>query len=167
MSREENHSHEALVFPGIPLALGEILRALPTALELQHPAAEERLFSSPGDADDGQLAEDWKAYVEPDLQQGFSEARQIVTKDLEAMKPSKKGITLRIPLHHRDAWVSVLTQARLAISAAHGLQEADLAGTEMPEIANTRDAAIGRVHFYGLLLEAVIASFEENEETDE
>jgi hypothetical protein len=147
--------------------LAEVLRALPETMELGHPAAEERLYPGPGDADDGRLAEDWKAYVEPDLQQTFGDARQAVAADVHAMKETDSGLTLRIPYAHYEAWISVLTQVRLAIAAVHKLEEEDLARTRLPEIKNARDAALHRMHLYGLLSESIIQAIEDHQDFEE
>jgi hypothetical protein len=160
MSRSDDNAVQALVFRGIPPVLAEILRMLPQTMELSHPAAENRLYPGPGEADQGRLAADWKAFVEPDLQQAFGEARQTVATDLAAMKETKKdGLVLRIPLHHRDAWLSVLTQVRLSIAEVHKLTEEDLSAEALPEIHDPRDAALHRMNFYGLLCESIIRSF--------
>lgn len=161
MSSGKNNS-ASLVFEGIPPVLGELIRALPDTMELDHPDAGERLFPGPGDADEGALEADWKAFVEPDLQQGFIDARETVRSDLRAMQDSGAGATLRIPHQHCDAWLNVLTQARLAIAAVHNLGEKELSAMELPPINNARDAALHRMHLYGLLAESILQILDES-----
>lgn len=163
---QEDQNSEYLVFPGIPVVLAKVLRALPETMELGHPDAEERLYPRPGDVDEGRLAEDWKAYVEPELQQAFGDARRAVAADIHAIRETEQGLTLRIPRRHLDAWVSVLTQARLAIAAVHKLEETDLAATQLPDIKNARDAALHRVHLYGLLSESIVQVLQDHQELE-
>tara|TARA_R110002096_G_scaffold23303_8_gene74252 strand:- start:1307 stop:1876 length:570 start_codon:yes stop_codon:yes gene_type:complete len=111
-------------------------------------STRDRLFPSPFapdallDEDTTTHLEDWKQYVEPDLHDTFREARELVSKDLDAVEviPAKDFFEpddqerlddmpdlrrLRVPLKHSEPWYSVLNQARLLMNEEYDLAESD------------------------------------------
>ena len=147
-----------LILEGLPAAAVDLLREIPHAPALDHPAADDRLFPAP--AEDDALCDDWKSLVEPELQQAFLSARQIVEADLAAARETKSGIRLTIPRHHVDAWLSALNQVRLALAAAHQLGEKEISSHEIPDDGSPAGAALLRIHFFGQLQEMLLASLE-------
>jgi hypothetical protein len=158
-----------------PFFIG-LLRRLP---ESANPGddfdARERLFSDPMAPDDGQeFNADWRDYVQPDLYDLFRTAREIVTEDLAAL-PSGPGEepktqkefdpaqfvptehTLEIPSKHADAWLSVLNQARLVLSAKHDFGEREMnMERPFPPFHEEGEYALFQVHFYDDLQEILL-----------
>jgi hypothetical protein len=148
-----------IVLQGLPHAALDLLREIPHAAALDDPAAGERLFPAPGTEES--LCDDWKSLVEPDLQQAFLSARQIVAADLAAVEAGNKGVRLTIPRHHVDAWLSALNQVRLALAAAHNLGEKEINAHEFYEEGSPISDALLRIHFFGHLQETLLASLEQ------
>jgi hypothetical protein len=149
-----------IVFRGLPAAAFELLQEIPHASVLDDPAAGERLFPSPGEAEG--LGEDWKSLVEPELHDLFRSARETVEADLQAARHKPDGVELQVPRHHVDAWLCALNQVRLALAAAHQLGEAEISAHDIPVPDSPSGQALLRIHFFGQLQEALLASIEEN-----
>ena len=145
-----------LVLQHLPPEFAELLQQIPACPELSEEAAQDRLFPSPGEADGGHFAEEWKGLIEPDLQNQFLADRLTVATDLTRMKENPQGWTLTIPVGHVEAWISALNQVRLAIAAAHHLGEEEMAMEELPEKNPSLAQVLRRVHFYGLILEMLV-----------
>lgn len=146
----------------IPLHLAELFRQIPQCEELRSEQAEGRLFPSPvqpGKANQ-RIAEDWKAYVQPGLDERFRSSREVVNGDLRRMTESDGSFGFEIKAEHLADWISSLNQVRLAIAARHGLLEADIAREEVASVETPRDLAILRVHFYGFLQQLLIEQVE-------
>ena len=86
--------------------------------------AQERLFPHilghpPVTDEEEKQDEEWKEYVQPDLQQHFNSALDVVAADLKTItkKRSKHGdlFSLTVPKKHADQWCSALNQARLVL----------------------------------------------------
>ena len=121
-------------------------------------AAQERLASTPTAGAEPGLDEDWKEHVLPELQTLFASAVEIVRMDLVGswLGPGTDA-TLRIPVHHVEAWLIALNQARLALAARYNLTEKAMT-QRPPEDLQPRTLARLFVDFFGglqqLLLEA-------------
>ncbi len=163
--REKNNQPQVVLEEIEPFFL-ELLRSLPESSDPgDHPAARARLFSAPmsPESDGDEFNDDWKSYVEPELQELFQSAREIVIGDLAQLPPAAahppvgsfesaafapSEDTLEIPLRHAEAWLSVLNQARLSIAARHGFGEREIeAGWPLPPFTD-RDLDLFRLHFF-------------------
>ena len=122
-----------------------------------HPAVQARLYSSPSEGREPDFDQDWKSYVEPDLRDLFRSAREIVEADLQNLTPvaSPDDATLRIPFKHLEAWIHVLNQARLALSALHDFTERDMESA-LGMSDDRRSIALFQVHLYGFLQECFL-----------
>lgn len=141
-------------FRKVPEFLMEMLREVPAAAGSGDPRVEARFFPPPVPAgsEDG-LEEDWAAYVQPELQATFLESREVIAADLRGARKAGKSWTIRIPLHHADAWLHALNQARIAIAASNDFSEEDLSAELPVEVATDRDRSLLRMHFYGMVQE--------------
>ena len=117
--------------------------------------------------------DDWKNYVEPELQELFQSAREIVARDLAQLPPATahppvgsfesaafapSRDALEIPLRHAEAWLSVLNQARLGIAARHGFGEREIeAGWPLPPFTE-RDLDLFRLHFFEEMQQILLSS---------
>lgn len=125
-------------------------------------AARNRLFSAPSqDAGETELAADWRSYVEPELQQLFQSALEIVGRDVKTLRMDQKaGIaTLTIPVSHLESWIHGLNQARLALAARHEFGEKDM-DRVLPLAGDERSFALLQVRFYGILQELFLRELE-------
>lgn len=143
-------------FTGIPALLLEALRALESIASTDDQRVEARFFQNPGETADG-IDDDWHAFVHPDLHESFRSARDVVQSDLRGASEEDGFWALKIPLRHVDAWLNVLTQARLALHELHRFSERDLSGKRLPKTAATpRDEALVQMEFYGVLEEWLV-----------
>ncbi|MFV0415981.1 MAG: hypothetical protein ACK5NG_06395 [Chthoniobacterales bacterium] len=166
--RIEPQADGALQILEVPLHLAELFRQITHCSELSSSDAEDRLFPSPvsGKPQNSKIKagiiSDWKAFVQPGLDEHFRSHRSIVESDIQRMETKQGTFSITIPFSHIDAWIGTLIQARLAIVAAHNLEEKDIARDEVTHIESKRDLAILRIHFYGSILQSLI----EETETD-
>ncbi|MFV0338929.1 MAG: DUF2017 family protein [Chthoniobacterales bacterium] len=164
--RIEPQSDRSIRILEIPLHLAELFKQITNCSELSSSNAEGRLFPSPASSKsqysktNTDLISDWKAYVQPELDDHFRSHRSMVESDLRRMQTDKGTFTLSIPPTHIEAWIGTLNQVRLAIAATHNLQEADVSREEVSEIENKHDLAILRVHFYGYIQQRLIEEIE-------
>jgi hypothetical protein len=136
----------------IPPVVSELLQQVPHWVDLESEEIEERLFPSPATgASEAELRSDWQAFVEPELHEFFQTTRQVVEADLRGMTEEDGAYMVEFSIKHADAWLNALNQARLALAARHGFEEADLAGREPREIRDERDLALFQIHFYGMI----------------
>ena len=137
--------------------LAELLRQIPSSTKPDGvSAAEERLFSRPGEAD---ACVEWKLYVEPELRRLFQSATETVAEDLQQLNGKEKPFanrTLCIPAEHADAWLNALNQARLVIAAKNEFTEAELCDHYRSPIGSRRDLSLFQVNFYGFLQEFIL-----------
>jgi hypothetical protein len=140
--------------------LAELLRQIPASASPDGvPAAEQRLFSSPGGRKDTELCAEWKMYVEPELRRLFQTASETVAADLEQLNGNEKSFanrTLRIPAEHADAWLSALNQARLVVAAKNNFTESELGDHFRSPIGSRRDLSLFQINFYGFLQEFIL-----------
>jgi hypothetical protein len=122
-------------------------------------AVRERLYAARLRAE--QLR-NWKNYVQPDLRDLFRSSQEVVRAALEGFPPDNatENYTLRIPVKNLEAWINVLNQARLALSARHNFTEKDME-VGIPIESDTRALALFQVHFYGFLQECFLRQLED------
>ncbi len=158
---EIRHNGEALEIAELDPFLAELLRQIPESTQPDGNAdAAKRLFSAPADpANGGELCEEWKLYVEPELRRIFQTATETVAADLTQLNGNAKpfaNCTLRIPAKHGEAWLSALNQARLVIAAKYAFTEGELCDHYRSPIGSRRDLGLFQVNFYGFLQEFIL-----------
>jgi hypothetical protein len=143
--------------------LAELVRGLPSLVEPDalSETAEHRFYPEPT-REEGheQLRSDWKAFVEPGLQEHFRSSRDIVTADLKSLIEKKDAFEITIPLKHADAWLNVLNQARLALAASLGFDEQLLSSTEPPDLVSNRGLTVFRINLYAFMQQCLIEQLE-------
>lgn len=140
--------------------LAELLRQIPESTETEGAdAANQRLFSAPAPASEGEICAEWKLYVQPELRRLFQSATETVTADLRQLNGSTKpfaNCTLRIPTDNAEAWLNALNQARLVIASKYNFTEAELCDHYRSPIGSRRDLGLFQVNFYGFLQEFIL-----------
>jgi hypothetical protein len=157
----EIHRHgDVLEISELDPFLAELLRQIPDSTNPEGAAAaEERLFSLPGDPGDKNLCAEWKLYVEPELRRLFRSATETVGADLKMLNGSTKpfaNCTLRIPTQNAEAWLSALNQARLVIASKYAFTEVELCDHYRSPIGSRRDLSLFQVNFYGFVQEFIL-----------
>lgn len=119
-----------------------------------------RLFYSPANPNQSgaaEIADDWKQYVEPELQNLFESADKVVRDDILAMQIDKNDemplFFLAIPHSHIQAWISTLNRARLVVAEVHRVTEEELEAVLPSHFESRRDLALFQIYFYGILLD--------------
>lgn len=148
-----------LGFHDVPAPLADIIRKVPRLNEALSQKAEARFFPEP--ADDEQLSRDWKAHVQPGLQELFMDARATVAADLKAMKQDGENCSLDFPERHIPAWINALNQARLALAETHGFTEKELASRRPPPLDSPRDFARLEIDFLAAIQDWLVSILEE------
>ena len=122
-----------------------------------HPAVQQRLYSSPTQGRNATLERDWKNYVEPDLREFFLSTQQVVARDLDCLILEQENADARlcIPVKHLDEWIHCLNQARLALATRYKFDEQDMDAPTPPGV-NARSLALFKVHLYGFLQECFL-----------
>lgn len=148
---------DALIISGMPVFLRDLLLEIEAAAK--HDDDERvyhRIFSAPAAEEETELLDEWKSYVEPELQALFRTSIEVVREDLTKFTRDSSGARLRIPTEHFDSWLNALNQARLALAARYSFQEADMLADPSVEIGSPRARALFQVHFYGVLQEVLL-----------
>jgi hypothetical protein len=126
--------------------------------------ARDRLYSPPAASSEQEFIEDWKTLVEPELQHLFAGAVETFRRDIEAAEVTEgeDGPRWRVKLRaeHYQAWLNALNQARLALAARFGFDEAAIEQPLPEEIGEERDLARVQVAFYGFLQEILVQVLE-------
>lgn len=139
--------------------LAELVRTLPSLVDPDSlsPEAEQRFYPEPNRAEDqGQLRADWKAFVEPGLQEHFRSSRDVVAADLKNMVEKEDTYELTIPMKHADAWLNVLNQARLALAADLGFDDEVLSSQEPPDLVSEQGLTAFRINLYAFMQQCLI-----------
>jgi hypothetical protein len=140
--------------------LTELLRQIPESASLNDaPAAKARLFSEPAAEEEEEFRQEWRTYVQPELERVFRSAGETVATDLKQLCGKEKTFanhTLVIPNDHADAWLNALNQARLAIAAKNEFTESELCDCYRSPIGSRRDLSLFQVNFYGFLQELIL-----------
>ncbi len=149
-----------LGFRHIHPLLADLVRTLPDLVEPGHlsEAAEQRFYPPPTQAaDQEELHADWKAFVEPGLQELFRSNRDVVLADLKTLTAKKKDLLeFTLPLTHAEAWLNVLNQARLALAADLGFDERALAAGDTPDLSTDAGMKAFRVNLYAFMQQCLI-----------
>jgi hypothetical protein len=143
--------------------LAELVRTAPAVSDPESlsEAAEQRIYPEPTQAHGlDQVRADWKAFVEPGLQEHFRSSRDIVTADIRTMIEKQGEFELTIPPKHFDAWLNVLNQARLILAADLGFDEKLLASTEPPDLGSDLGLAVFRINLYAFMQQCLIEQME-------
>ena len=143
--------------------LSELLRRVvrsadPTGSE----AAHARLFSAPSlDAGEAEFVEDWRSYVEPELQHLFQSALEIIERDLKTLRMDHQlgEAKLTIPVGHLESWIHGLNQARLTLAARHDFREKEM-DRALSFAGDERSYALLQMRFYGILQELFLRELE-------
>lgn len=152
------HDENTVAIRQIDSFLAELLRRIPDETDPEDDAvARERLFSRPVESRNDKFNEEWKAYVEPELEHLFESSKETVGKDLQKLKESGKGeniyYTLFIPVTHLEQWLNALNQARLVLAARNKFTDQELAADFNPIVNSKRDMNLLQIHIYGFLQE--------------
>jgi len=163
--RLERTNDGSLFLSEMPKALADFLAKIPMTIDLDalSPEAHERFFPVPSTAAGDQAAEEWKAFVEPELKARFSSARDLVTQDLKSIDTNGKKSTLRIPPDHAEAWLIALNQARLVIGARFGYDENMLSGRGKLDPRTPEGLDLVRANFYAFLQANLLACMDESD----
>lgn len=144
--------------------LAELLRQIPASTKYDDAAAaEQRLFSTPAQAEEKEICAEWKVYVQPELRRLFQTATETVAADLQQLNGGEKpfaNLNLRIPTEHAEAWLNALNQARLVIAAKNNFSEGELCDHYRSPIGSRRDLSLFQVNFYGFLQEFILRETE-------
>lgn len=143
-----------LALEEIPPFLFDLLKEVATRGASDDLRVENRLYPSPGG--DPLLEEDWKALVQPELQEFFLSARGTVQSDLRRAAKKDDTFFMEIPPNHADAWLNALNQARLALAEEHRVEEKDLAREPHPDPSDPRSLALFQISFFGFLQECLV-----------
>lgn len=152
-----------LGFRHIHPLLAELVRSLPAVIdpETLSDAAEQRIYPAPVTGENfDDLRADWKAFVEPGLQEHFRSARDIVSADLKSLTQKKDEFEFTIPAKHAEAWLNVLNQARLALAADLGFDEQVLGANEPPDLSSERGLTAFRINLYAFMQQCLIEQLE-------
>lgn len=150
---------ETLVLEGLDEFLLGLLREIPRA-GVPSAASRERFFPKPTAGRHPEADGDWQDFVEPELEDRFSQNRNRVAEDLRGLQDrGRAGWELEIPKGHVGPWIHALNQARLSLSCVHGLGDRELDEDIPPP--GTRGVVLFQVRFYGLLQEWMLSLTEE------
>ncbi len=120
---------DGVAFDNLAPAFIMLLMELPELLGPDQPdAVKRRLF--PDVTHDDDARDEWRRLVHPELFALLASAREIVQTDLAGLQPSdpEAGFVtwrLEIPAAHVTGWISALNAGRLALGAAHEIENAD------------------------------------------
>lgn len=107
-------NNDRIGFREIPQFLTTLLRDLPQILSADEISqkAEDRLFPLPvHDPAEASFADDWNAFVQPDLLEHFKSTRDMVESDLRQMRETEEdSFQIEFPLAHADAWINTINQ---------------------------------------------------------
>ncbi len=142
----------------LPFVLALGLRRLPDLLSDRAPGIRDRVCPSPFPREDPE-AEEWARHAGPELRHLFTDAREVVTADLESLRREAgrpPTFRLEIPPGHLSAWLSALSAVRVALGEVHGVDAEDMARELPPELPTERDRALFTIHLLGWLQEILV-----------
>jgi hypothetical protein len=155
-------SEDGLELRDIPPPLGEFLRQIPSAVEVDNPDVAARFFPCPSqDPAEDSLRADWKALVEPGLYEVFLDARGVVESDVRRMIKDGGTFALTIPRRHTRAWIHALNQARIGLVTRHGIQIDESAAWPPHPIATEGDWLLLQIGFYERVLGWLVEMLED------
>jgi len=137
--------------------VAQVIRDIPKWADCPSQTIDARIFPAPVKSDDESgFMDDWKAYVQPGLQELFQSARSVVAEDLKSLTTTGDAFSLEVPASHADAWINALNQARLALSAQNDFSENDLSSENMGPPVDQRAYDLMRIHLYGFLQQCIV-----------
>lgn len=148
-----------LGFRHIHPLLAELVRSLPDVIDPDtlSDAAEHRIYPEPAAGEDlDDLRSDWKAFVQPGLQEHFRSTRDVVVADLKSLTQKKDEFEFTIPAKHAEAWLNALNQARLVLAADLNFDEQLLGSTEAPDLSSERGLTAFRINLYAFMQQCLI-----------
>jgi len=151
--------------------IGEVewfmLFQLPEAADFRN-SAKGRSRILPEVTDDPEVAEDWREYVQPELETRFQDEVRLVASDLQrAEELGKKGkngaiYRLRVPIENTQTWYSVLNQARLILNEEHEIARTErglIAGEDLPtSIDEEKWLIMVQYRIYGAIQEFLLSA---------
>ncbi|MFY8216451.1 MAG: DUF2017 family protein [Chthoniobacterales bacterium] len=148
----------AFRFRKIHPLIAEFILSIPDTIDMDQLSddAQARLF--PAATDDPQfetLRNEWKAYVEPDLQEHFRSAREVVAADLKQMREVKGMVELEIAPAHGEAWLNALNQARLVLASDLDFDEQKLSSTNA-DVTTESGSRVFRLNLFAFMQECLI-----------
>jgi hypothetical protein len=150
---------ETLVLSGLDEFLCGLLREIPGA-GVPSAASRERFFPKPTAGCHPEADEDWQDFIEPELEDRFSQNRSRVSEDLRGLQDrGRAGWELEIPMGHVGQWIHALNQARLALTCVNGLGDRELDEDVPPP--GPRGVLLFQIRFYGLLQEWMLSLSDE------
>lgn len=138
--------------------IAEFIRSIPDTIDLDQLSddAQSRIF--PAATDDPKLdtvRNEWKAYVEPDLQEHFRSSREVVAADLKLMREVKGMVELEIAPAHAEAWLNALNQARLVLAADLDFDEKILSSGDA-DVTTETGSRVFRLNLFAFMQECLI-----------
>lgn len=132
-----------------------VLRSIPACADTaDNDAASGRIYPNPvSGKGSGELCNEWREFVEPELRHLFEDAMATVEADLEQL--SEVNTTVAVPARHVDAWLNALNQARLALAARFEITEEDL-DRRPRQIETERDFAVFEIDFFAFIQENLL-----------
>lgn len=152
-----------LGFRHIHPLLAELVRSLPDIIDPDalSDAAEQRIYPEPATgAELDDLRADWKAFVQPGLQEHFRSSRDVVAADLKSITRKKDEFEFTIPAKHAEAWLNALNQARLALAADLNFDEKLLGSSDAPDLSSDRGLTAFRINLYAFMQQCLIEQLE-------
>jgi hypothetical protein len=145
-----------------------MLAHLPEAADASRSQrGHRRLFPEVTDSVHQEVCEDWRQYVQPEIEHQFSHEIQMVCEDMERVEELRKRRgkevrrQLRVPLSHAETWYSVLNQARLILNEDHaiaGTEHQLLFGSKQPgEIDEQRWLLLVQYRVYAAIQEFLLS----------
>jgi uncharacterized protein DUF2017 len=148
-----------LVLAGLPEALLEVLRDIPSILEEGRRRKESRSRLFPDAYDDEDSNRSWRKHARPEIEALFASAAELVARDLQAAAPeAKRSWKVAIPSSSHAAWMSALNAARLVLGAVHRVTPEDMERLRSAAPQSERDAAILKIHLLGWIEELLVAA---------
>jgi len=138
--------------------VAEFIRSIPDTIDLDQLADDAAARVFPAATDDPELdalRDEWKAYVEPDLQEHFRSAREVVAADLKQMREVKGLVELEIAPAHADAWLNALNQARLVLAADLDFDE-KLLSSAAADVTSETGSRVFRLNLFAFMQECLI-----------
>lgn len=150
-------------------AFVHVLREIPAILAAEDEAVRGRIFPYPSDDPDDR--KEWERLVHPDLFALVRSAHDIVSRDLQNLKPRVDPPffptwDLAIPAAHVQAWLSAFNIARLALGAMHDIEEEDMGSFPTAEEIDERQMAVLKINLLGWLQQVLLEGLHPPPEDD-
>jgi hypothetical protein len=127
-----------------------VLQLVPGILSQRDASADERLFpeSYPGDAE---KEREWRQLGRPDLEALLLTRRELIERDLATLAPEAERLAFRLEIAaaHRNAWLTGLNAARLALAASHGIESQHMEHDGDDETPDDLRLVLMEIHLLG------------------